>query len=237
MGCDGGTIPKRNEIVKNKQKNQERDKNADLSAKWEFCSLSGQRLKKPIVACQLGRLYNKEAIIEHLLESKSSGPSTSNLQVSHIRSLKDVRELNLKTKQDSKESHQASSGNEKFKAQFVCPISGLILNGKYRIYYIYTCGCVLSERALKEVPNEKQCILCSKSYNPQTDLIPLNSDDIKELEERRLLRQRSQRKNIKRSSNSDCSSQPSTSLVGVICRITSESSSSKRRKYNADTVR
>lgn len=200
MGCDGGTIPKRNEIVKNKQKNQGRDKNADLSAKWQFCSLSGLPLKKPIVACQLGRLYNKDAIIEHLLTLKTATPSSSTSiappsQISHIRSLKDVKELKLKEKADFNQTHQASSGSEKFKAQFVCPISGLDINGKYRFYYLTTCGCVLSERALKEVPDDKQCILCSKPYESSMDLIVLNGDEeeTRDLREKLSLRRRQQR--------------------------------------------
>jgi len=180
MGCDGGTIPKRNEIVKNKSKGHGRDKNADLSAKWLFCSLSGLPLKKPIVACKLGRLYNKDAMIEYLLDQKKPDPQTSSMSqsnVEHIKSLKDVKELKLKEKANFDKSHQASSGSEQFKAQFVCPISGLDMNGKYRFFYILTCGCVISERALKEVPNDELCILCSRPYDSTVDLIVLNGED------------------------------------------------------------
>lgn len=217
MGCDGGTIPKRNELVKNKAKDGNRDKNADLSAKWQFCALSGLRLKKPIVACQLGRLYNKDAIIEHLLNSKSS-PSTSQPVVSHIKSLRDVKELKLKEKLEYDKSHQASSGSEQFKAQFVCPISGLDLNGKYKFYYILKCGCVLSERALKEVPNDRQCILCSKPYDPDIDLIVLNGDrdEMLALKER-LSRLRRQLRDAKK--NSEKSLVPSSSSSTVSSHV------------------
>lgn len=204
MGCDGGTIAKRSELVKTKRKgHQEHDKNADLSAKWQFCSLSGLRLKKPIVACQLGRLYNKDAIIEHLLKIKSSqtsaGASSSTVSnsstVSHIRSLKDVKELKLKEKPDFDKTHNASSGSEQFKAQFVCPVSGLDINGKYKFFYILTCGCVISERALKEVSDDNSCIICFKPYNSKLDLIVLNGDEneVKELKEKLLLRKRQYR--------------------------------------------
>ena len=47
-----------------------------------------------MVACELGRLYNKEAIIEKLLNAKSEGKSESNT-ADHIKSLKDVKELQL----------------------------------------------------------------------------------------------------------------------------------------------
>lgn len=192
MGCDGGTIPKRNEVVKNKQKDKTRDKNSDLSAKWQFCAISGLRLKKPIVSCQLGRLYNKDAIIEHLLEQRAGEASSSRPLISPIKSLKDVKDLKLREKQDFDGAHQATSGSEQFKAQFVCPISGLDINGKYKFYFLWTCGCVFSERALKEVPNDQKCILCSKSYSPELDLIVLNGDELetKDLRQRIAIRRK-----------------------------------------------
>lgn len=214
MGCDGGTIPKRNEVVKNKQKDKSRDKNSDLSAKWQFCAISGLRLKKPIVSCQLGRIYNKDAIIEHLLEQRAGGASSSRSLISHIKSLKDVKELKLREKQDFDGAHQAASGNEQFKAQFVCPISGLDINGKYKFYFLWTCGCVFSERALKEVPNDQQCLLCSKPYSSELDLIVLNGDELetKDLRERISTRRRLL-KNEKKSDRPE--EQPSTSQTSA----------------------
>lgn len=191
MGCDGGTIPKRNEIVKNKRKNQTGDKDAGLSAKWQYCSLSGLKLKKPIVACQLGRLYNKLALVEHLLErivpKNTNDASTSAHQddpIPHIKCLNDTKELKLKERDDK--ASAASSTADQFKAPYVCPISGLELSGKYKFYYLFTCGCVFSERALKEVPNDKQCIICYQPYDPDMDLIVLNGDkdEIEELKQR-----------------------------------------------------
>lgn len=207
MGCDGGTIPKRNEIVKSKQSVQNRDKNADRSAKYQFCALSGLKLKKPIVSCQLGRLYNKDAIIEYLLDRSiqkhpsTSAASTSAQQsqpksnASHIRSLKDVKTLNLKDSDNFDKTKQASSSTEQIKAQFTCPISGLDFNGKYKFYFLFSCGCVFSERALKELSNDKQCILCSKSYDPDYDLILINGDEeeVEKLKELLLARKRQHR--------------------------------------------
>lgn len=55
MGCDGGTIPKCHELVKGPKKVEKIDKNAELVARWYYCMLSQEKLKKPIVACELGR--------------------------------------------------------------------------------------------------------------------------------------------------------------------------------------
>lgn len=31
------------------------DKNAELAAKWKYCALSQEKLRRPIVSCELGR--------------------------------------------------------------------------------------------------------------------------------------------------------------------------------------
>jgi hypothetical protein len=63
MGCDGGTIPTRDELVKLKKKPEQRDKDGHRIFRWQHCSISQQPLRKPVMACELGRLYNKESII------------------------------------------------------------------------------------------------------------------------------------------------------------------------------
>lgn len=55
MGADGGTIPKRCELVKSKKKKEKIDKNVANAARWRICRLSQEPLKRPIVACPLGR--------------------------------------------------------------------------------------------------------------------------------------------------------------------------------------
>lgn len=191
MGCDGGTIPKRNEVVKSKQKTPDQDRVADREARWQFCSLSSLPLRRPIVACQLGRLYNKEAVLEYLLKKRNS----SEALVPHIRSLRDVKELTLKEKSDYDDTRQTSSTSGQSRVQFVCPISGLELNGKYKFFYILSCGCVLSERSLKKVPNNNECLVCHKSYS-NDELIVLNGDK----EETTILRERLLRRGRGRSS-------------------------------------
>lgn len=238
MGCDGGTIPKRNEIVKNKQKDKTQDKDVDRSARWQFCALSGIRLKKPIVACQLGKLYNKTAIIENLLEQKTSSSNPQQSIVSHIKSLKDVKELKLKEKSNYDIAHQASSGSEHFQAQFVCPISGLDMNGSYKFYYILTCGCVLSERAIKQVPNESLCILCSKPYDTEMDLIVLNGsrEEMTELKER-LKNKRRRSKIIPKETGEPKPSTSSQSSSTKLSRKQERDSHSHSKRFKSEVVR
>ena len=82
MGNDGGSIPKRDELVKIKKKKEEAEKDDENRGKWEVCAISKEELQPPIVTCPLGFLYNKEAVLTALLEN------TLPSEFSHIRSLK-----------------------------------------------------------------------------------------------------------------------------------------------------
>jgi len=89
MGADGGSIPSRSEVVK------ERRKDGDVKIdKWAVCNLSKKRLEEPIVVDKYGNLFNKTAVIEHLLDK--TGP---------LKSLKEVTTLRIKR-------------------QWICPVTG-----------------------------------------------------------------------------------------------------------------
>ncbi|KAJ8259555.1 hypothetical protein GJAV_G00170780 [Gymnothorax javanicus] len=185
MGCDGGTIPKRHELVKGPKKVEKVDKNAELIARWRYCALSQERLRRPIVACDLGRLYNKDAVLEYLLDKSAERPNTE--VVMHIRGMKDVKELNL-TDNPAWEGERARSKGDRYEdlhcAMFICPVVGLEMNGKHKFCYLHTCGCVFSERALREVKTE----ICHKCGDPfqEDDIMILNGNK----EEVERLRQR-----------------------------------------------
>jgi len=193
MGCDGGTIPRRDELVKIKKKPEQRDKQAELAYRWKHCSIRQIPLQAPIVACALGRLYSKESVLEGLLD-RSTLPETAQ----HIKNLKDVKNLNL-SENPSYEGDKAKNGGyiDDGKSPFICPVTGLEMNGKHKFCFLWTCGCVLSERALKEI---KQYI-CHKCQQPftDTDVVVLNAqdDDLKTMEEN-IVARKAERKNKKR---------------------------------------
>lgn len=68
MGNDGGSIPKRSEVVKKRRNSVELDKSAKNLAKSSLCAMSKEPLRQPVVACKRGLLYNKEHLIKRLLE-------------------------------------------------------------------------------------------------------------------------------------------------------------------------
>lgn len=185
MGCDGGTIPKRHELVKGPKKVEKVDKNAELAARWKYCALSQERLRRPIVSCDLGRLYNKDAVIEYLLDKSAERPNTE--AVVHIRGTKDIKELHLTDNPEWEGERRNAKGDryeDILKGMFICPVVGLEMNGKHRFCYLQTCGCVFSDRALKEVKTE----ICHKCGDPfkGEDLIVLNGtkEEVEKLREK-----------------------------------------------------
>ena len=145
MGCDGGTIPTRDELVKTKKKPEQvrkfsiffcktsfenliyfsqKDKDSERLYRWRHCALTQEPLDKPVVACELGRLYNKEAIIEKLLNAKSEGTSQDNL-AEHIKSLKDIKELQLEPNPAFKDKASVGDGGyvETSISPWICPLT------------------------------------------------------------------------------------------------------------------
>ncbi|KAK0213152.1 DUF602-domain-containing protein [Desarmillaria ectypa] len=176
MGNDGGSIPDRRDLVRNKPKAEQADKANQTRARWFFCALSKRILQEPIVACALGKLYNKDSILEYLLDKSAYGDGED--ICGHIRSLKDVKTLSL-TLNPTPPSPDATTNH----AQFICPITLKEMNGLLPFVYIATCGCVLSLAGLKNVsttPKEEDgeqldiCPQCAKKFSRTNDVILLN---------------------------------------------------------------
>ncbi|CAG8527419.1 9568_t:CDS:10 [Racocetra fulgida] len=108
MGNDGGSIPKRIELVKEKQKEARPDQNA-----------LKRPLQVPVVACALGKLYNKDAVLEYLLNKSAYGDGD------------DVKTLNIAPNPAFKESSASVAHFEQgMVSRFICPISMKEMNGK-----------------------------------------------------------------------------------------------------------
>ena len=88
MGNEGGSFAHRSEMVKMKKKVKKVDKHDAAKMKSQLCTLSKEKLKKPIVMCRLGNLYNKEEVLKRLCEK--SMPSKG---FDHIKKMKDIKEV------------------------------------------------------------------------------------------------------------------------------------------------
>ena len=92
MGNDGGSMPHREDLIKEKPKEKKADQTLLAYNKSHICTLSSQNLIKPIVADRAGNLFTKEVVLEALV-NKSMPRSYC-----YIRKVKDVKTLNIITK-------------------------------------------------------------------------------------------------------------------------------------------
>jgi hypothetical protein len=166
MGGDGGSIPGRDVLVRLKQRQAvESDPAAATEERLAHCAVSAQPLHRPVVACELGNLYNKEAIIAYLL-SKGDVPAFR-----HIRGLKDLIPVTVTFERGdngaaagavsgparppaaallSSDALTASSSSSSPLNRLVCPLTGLPANGRTPFVVARPCGCVLSLKALRD---------------------------------------------------------------------------------------
>lgn len=156
MGGDGGSIPARDDLVRTRAKTPPKDTQLATRQSYSLCRLSNLPLVAPIVADKLGRLYNKTAILQHLLNPELAGHD-QRLIASHITSLKQLTTLHLtpnpafslRKEQDSFD--HIGSTQSRPTAPFICPISMREMNGSVRFFYRIPGGSVISEASLREM--------------------------------------------------------------------------------------
>ncbi|CDI83858.1 hypothetical protein, conserved [Eimeria acervulina] len=209
MGGDGGSFSHRTEMVRTKgfkflrnlggmgytpntqiRAGDERfGKNESRDLRTSACAFSQEKLQPPLLACRIGRLYNKEAVIKALLEKALPA------HMKHVKSLKDMKEVQVDI--------NAETGFP------VCPITKADLSSGVRACIIWPCGFIVSNRAIeamtqKDGDGSKQdssssssnnnsssnvesgrpkirgsfvCPMCSKEHDASEDLIPLSPDE------------------------------------------------------------
>ena len=135
------------------------DPSFQRAARWKHCAVSSQPLRQPIVACELGQLFNKEELMQTLLSVKD-GSIERPAVLKHVKKLKDVHQLNLTPL--SSQSAEREGQDAESSALFECPITTVPMSGRHRFVYPVTCGCVVSERALREIPT-KTCLVVRPS--------------------------------------------------------------------------
>lgn len=195
MGNDGGSIPKRDDLIKDAKKAED----AEVSQKehllsWFYCSFSKLPLSEPVVSCGLGRLYNKDVLLEYLLSSKEKkykekGSAAQLLErgIPHITTLKDVKELKLKANpayQPNIALNNKLLHGENHMSRWVCPITNREMNGHAKFVYLVRCGHVFNDQALANIKSN-ECLECSATF-VDDEIIPLNpkQEDIVKLKER-----------------------------------------------------
>jgi hypothetical protein len=76
--------------------------------------------------------------------------------------LQDVRELRLTPNPSFKAGAEKGDGYvDRATSPYICPLTGLEITGRFRFVFLWSCGCVFAERAMKEI-KEKSCLqVCS----------------------------------------------------------------------------
>ena len=170
MGGDGGTYVTGRQFIR-ACKTDIPEEDAAKSVKERqrrratTCAQSGFPLEEPVVMCQLGNLFNKEAIITALINKNL------NTQFSHIRGLKDLKQVQFTPNPAYSRSVVAASSSsveEKLPSQYVCPLTGQDFNGVYPFILVWTTGWLLSEKAVREMG----------FGTLQTEYGPFSEDDI-----------------------------------------------------------
>ncbi|KAH9820099.1 Rtf2 RING-finger-domain-containing protein [Melampsora americana] len=172
MGNDGGSIPKRDDLVKTKHRGEQVDPQQKESTRWHCCALSKRPLEEPIVSDPLGKLYNKSSVLEYLLDNDTFGEDGRQV-AGHLTSLRDLINLKITLNQQS--------------TKRICPISlkemgaGL---GKMEMRWVYLigCGCVLTETGLKQVEQRSEKVECPVCGTVQESLefVIINPNDTEE---------------------------------------------------------
>ena len=63
------------------------------------------------------------------------------------------------------------------RSKWICPIAGLEMNGSFKFYFLFSCGCVFSERAYKQInQTNMKCLKCDRPFG-DNDLIVINPNE------------------------------------------------------------
>lgn len=179
MGNDGGSIPTRRELVKETARNPTTTQVKESQAEqqeylWTTDPVTQKPLQQPIVSDAYGKLYNKDTVLEFLLEGTREADVE---RVSHgsIQSLRDVVELKFHVDAQSRELNTK-------RVIWTCPITGDKLGPGAKAVYIVPCGHVFSASAQKAVSAER-CLSCETEYaaNDVIPIVPVTDDDIARL--------------------------------------------------------
>lgn len=161
MGNDGGSIPTRRELVKSSAAALSTTQVKEIQTEqqehyWSTCALSHQPLSLPVVSDALGTLYNKDAVLDYLLNVGKEGGEVDKAELEkrgeafkdRLRGLRDVVEVHFQGDE--------AGGNHRW----VCPVTGKELGPGTRAVYLVPCGHAFGELVFKEMPDDVCLVVC-----------------------------------------------------------------------------
>ncbi|KAF9740221.1 hypothetical protein PMIN03_006845 [Paraphaeosphaeria minitans] len=177
MGNDGGSIPKRRELVKEAARpptaaeiKQARAESQDHA--WNHCPLSSKPLATPVVSDCAGALYNKDGVLEFLLAEEGSAEKVEGEKVlgGRVKGLKDVVEVkfDMDVEADKDKDRVAGAGRRE---RWVCPVTRVEMGPQAKAVYVVPCGHAFAGSVVREV-EEKICVQCNGAY-AENDVVPI----------------------------------------------------------------
>lgn len=193
MGNDGGSIPKRRELVKEAARaptvaELKATALESLSHAWTHDPLSSDALDMENTASDWrGRLYNYESVLKGLIPSgdedaedaadAANGHDMTFAQTG-IKSLRDIVRLRFK---------RYKPAGAKEREVWACPVSLKELGPATKAVYIVPCGHVFAEVAIREIMDqEHNCPECSEAFEEQDiiPILPVEQTDVQKLVKR-----------------------------------------------------
>lgn len=208
MGNDGGSIPRRSELVKSAARTptvSELKATAleSLAHAWAFCPLTGEPLDlSSAVSDWQGRLYSYEAVLKGLIPSADDadskeadkndehhaiGGATLTFADTGIRSLRDVVRLKFTKKEAAVAGgpDRKSTSATRTTTLWVCPLSLKELGPATRSVYLVPCGHVFAEAAIREIQDRDltSCPECSEPLDPLNivSVLPTEEKDVQRM--------------------------------------------------------
>ena len=136
--------------------------------------------------------------------------------MSHIKGLKDIKELDLTPNPSYKDPIKNPSVGDnyvdKLVSPWICPITGLEMNGRFRFVFDWSNGKVLSERAYKMVKNDEAAKIAEENIIILNPADEQDQDLMKTKMEARKARAKAEKKAKKRTGKEE-EAIPSTSGV------------------------
>jgi hypothetical protein len=229
MGGDGGVLPTGRKFIracgfgKSVEDKKEDGRNVTRAQvmRTTICAQSSKRLVDPIIACEMGNLYSKEAMLTAFIDK------TLNPLYSHVRGMKDVKTLKL-TPNPAYSIAGESEGESR--PEYLCPVTDIEFNGKYPFVVIWSTGFVISEKAIREIGVDA----LQQEYGPFTseDIVPLIPSE-EELKSQRINmeKRRENMQNLKNEKKGDKKSKRSREAASTdLTETTSNFISDKREE-------
>ncbi|KAK4100084.1 hypothetical protein N658DRAFT_497806 [Parathielavia hyrcaniae] len=204
MGNDGGSIPKRRELVKSAARvptvsELKATALENLGHAWTHDPLTSELLDlENVVSDWRGRLYNYESVLKGLMPSAADGdndddaapavvngesPPELTFASTGIKSLRDVVKLKFRHYAPAPSpSRHTSSTDKRGKGVWACPVTMKEMGPATKAVYLVPCGHVFAEAAIKEIyKKDGACPDCNEPFH-DSDVIPILPTDQADLD-------------------------------------------------------